>query len=652
MTVARQFVVLTSIPVLAVVAVAAVLAVQLRALSDESTRLVAGLHQTAQLNQRLAHGNMEQIEGLQRQLEAPDPAFAVRAREEGYLLNQRYAEYLKLDIGDSERLAVERVKGLQAESTILVMQILEHERAGNRMVVASRIQRLYTLQTQIRSGFADLNQMQIDKLRAVLDHLNGSATRAPWGVGVLLIVMVAAAGVSSFVLRRRILLPVRAIVEASERVRQGDFSARTPEFRSDEFRELTQGFNFMAESLADSYRSLEHKVEERTRELREVQAQLIRSEKMSAVGLLMSGVAHELNNPLGTIRGFAELARMEIEKAGAAPAAVRMLEDVDSQVERCRRIIGDLLQVVRHQEPRFERLDANALVDHVLRLRRYEMETGNIRLVRDFDAARPVLLGDRDRLQQVFLNLLNNAYDAVHDTGRPGTVTVRIRGGEGHVLFEFTDTGSGFRNVDKAFDPFYTTKDVGKGTGLGLSICQGIVADHGGRIWAVNTGSGAQVTVKLPIGDPIAVAAPAVGGDATADSEPAPPPGQPRALIVEDEGMLARLQAAYMAKLGIAATTVPTGEEAVDFLQQQDVDLVVSDVRMPGRVDGPALFEWVREHRPALAGAFVFASGDLMSLNLGEFFEKNAVPRISKPFRFDEYRRVVLRSLGSGRQPS
>lgn len=650
MTVARQFALLTSLPVVAVAAVSAILAVQLRALSDESTRLVASLHQTAQINQQLAHGNMGQIEGLQQQLQSPDPAYAERARRQGFALNHQYADYLRLDIGDAERLAVERVKALQAESTILVMQILEHERAGNRMAVAARVSRLYALQTRIRSEFASLNQMQIDKLRGVLDHLNRSATRAPWGVAVLLGVLAVAAAVSSFVLRRRLLLPVRAIVQASERVRTGDFSARAPRFRSDEFRELTEGFNFMAESLAESYRSLEHKVEERTRELREVQGRLIRSEKMSAVGLLMSGVAHELNNPLGSIRGFAELARMEIQKTGASPAAVRMLEDVDSQVERCRRIIGDLLQVARHQEPRLERLDANALVDHVLRLRRYEMETGNITLVRDFDPAHPVMMGDRDRLQQVFLNLLNNAYDAVRDAGQPGTITVRVRGAADHVQFVFSDTGPGFRDVGKAFDPFYTTKEVGKGTGLGLSICQGIVGDHGGRIWADNTLQGARVTVKLPVGDLDADAPPAAEADEAA--APAPQPQPVRALIVEDESMLARLHAAYLAKLGITAATVATGEDAIAYLERHRVDLVVSDVRMPGRVDGPALFAWVQAHQPALAGAFLFASGDLVGLNLGAFFEQHAVPRIAKPFRFDEYRRAVLGLLDSGRPSS
>jgi DNA-binding NtrC family response regulator len=163
------------------------------------------------------------------------------------------------------------------------------------------------------------------------------------------------------------------------------------------------------------------------------------------------------------------------------------------------------------------------------------------------------------------------------------------------------------------------------------------------------------VTVCLPVGDlseEPAGSEPAATTAAPARSEAAQVPLRPTALVVEDEPMLARLQATYLARMAITAVTVATGDDAVQYLRTHDVDMVISDVRMPGSVDGVQLFEWVREHRPALTARFLFVSGDLVGLNLGDFFERHAVPRIEKPFRLEEYQRQVRQILDAHWRPA
>lgn len=650
MTIARQFTVLIAIPFLLVLALAAALTLQFAALSTEGARLIANLQRTSILNQDLAKGNGEQTDWLQEQFLQPDQSFLERSRILNYSLGEKYMEYLKLDIGDQERLTVETVKSLQSEASILSMQIYEQLQSGNRAGADMRLLHLYQVQGQIRNAFETLNSLQLEKLRAVVEHLNRFATRGLVAMGVFMVALVVAFGAVAVALRRRILQPVRAILEASERMRGGDLAARAPIGQTDEFGQMTQGFNFMAESLAASYGDLERKVEERTRQLREIQDQLVRAEKMSAVGLLVSGVAHELNNPLAAIRGLVELTRMDLKTRERDSKSVQRLEEVDSQVERCRRIIVNLLQFARQQEPHMEVVDLNKAVEQILELRAYEWETTKTTLVREFDPACPRLCADRDKIQQVVLNLVNNAHDAIGETGQPGTIWVRTRLEPPNVVVDVRDTGPGFRDPGRAFDAFYTTKEAGKGTGLGLSVSYGIVHDHGGDIKVGNWAHGGQAIVTLPIGDLKALEA--------SQPAPAPAPEVPqavtktprplRALVVDDEDMLVRVQIAFLAKMGITGVGAASGEEGIRYLENHHVDLVISDVRMPGAVDGAQLYEWVRQRQPDVARAFLFVSGDVAGLNAGEFFANTSVPRIEKPFQFSEYSKMIRSVLEAG----
>lgn len=230
-------------------------------------------------------------------------------------------------------------------------------------------------------------------------------------------------------------------------------------------------------------------------ELRRTQQQLLQSEKMAAIGQLVSGVAHELNNPLTAIIGYGQLLG-SLLSGQPAEYADKLLH----QARRTQRIIQDLLSFSRQSKPQRQPLDLNKVVEEALLLRDYGMRTAHIRIERNLDPDLPAVHGDLHQLEQVFLNIVNNAGDELQARGGRGTIRVRSCAEGRHVVVEIRDDGSGLKDPGRVFDPFYTTKPVGKGTGLGLSICYGIIKEHGGEITAANHSSGGAVfTVRLPI---------------------------------------------------------------------------------------------------------------------------------------------------------
>jgi len=228
-----------------------------------------------------------------------------------------------------------------------------------------------------------------------------------------------------------------------------------------------------------------------------LQAKLMHTEKLAAVGQLVSGVAHEVNNPLTAILGFADLLS---EQDDVPEDARRDLQIIIQEAQRTKQIVQNLLSFARQMPAQRQPVQLNAILRRTLQLRAYDFANHGIKLFEDLHEPMPDVVGDPHQLQQVFLNILNNAYDAVRDTNRPGAVEVRSYVRDGNVEVTFADTGTGITAPERIFDPFYTTKEVGKGTGLGLSICYGIVREHGGDIVASNRNdvTGAMFAVRLP----------------------------------------------------------------------------------------------------------------------------------------------------------
>ncbi|HEU5452397.1 MAG TPA: PAS domain S-box protein, partial [Terriglobales bacterium] len=237
-----------------------------------------------------------------------------------------------------------------------------------------------------------------------------------------------------------------------------------------------------------------------------LQAKLMHTEKMAAVGQLVSGVAHEVNNPLTAILGFSDLL---IESPEVPLPAKDQLHIIVQEAQRTKQIVQNLLSFARQMPPQRAAVEVNGILRRTLALRSYDFNNRGVQVVDRLHEDIPFVMGDAHQLQQVFLNILNNAYDAVSENNRPGRIDVRTLVSDGFVEIEFRDNGPGIAYPERIFDPFFTTKEVGKGTGLGLSICYGIVHEHGGEITCHNNvdGPGATFVVRLPVASTSALAA-------------------------------------------------------------------------------------------------------------------------------------------------
>jgi len=228
-----------------------------------------------------------------------------------------------------------------------------------------------------------------------------------------------------------------------------------------------------------------------------LQAKLMHAEKMAAVGQLVSGVAHEVNNPLTAILGFADLL---MDNDNLPEIVRRDLRVILQEAQRTKQIVQNLLSFARQMPPQRAPVQLNTILRRTLQLRAYDFHSHGVEVVEQLDESLPDVIGDSQQLQQVFLNIVNNAYDAVRETGRAPKVEIMTARRGQFVEVWFRDNGHGISNPDRIFDPFFTTKEVGKGTGLGLSICYGIVREHGGEILCQNNadGQGATFIVRLP----------------------------------------------------------------------------------------------------------------------------------------------------------
>jgi PAS domain S-box-containing protein len=224
---------------------------------------------------------------------------------------------------------------------------------------------------------------------------------------------------------------------------------------------------------------------------------LVHAEKMAAVGQLVSGVAHEVNNPLTAILGFADLL---MENSDIPESARKDLRVILQEAQRTKQIVQNLLSFARQMPPQRAAVQLNSILRRTVQLRSYDFTSHGVEVIEHLDENLPEVMGDAHQLQQVFLNILNNAYDAVHEIGRSPRIEIMSTKADDAVEVSFRDNGNGVTQPDRIFDPFFTTKEVGKGTGLGLSICYGIVKEHGGEILCHNNlgAPGATFIVRLP----------------------------------------------------------------------------------------------------------------------------------------------------------
>jgi two-component system NtrC family sensor kinase len=352
---------------------------------------------------------------------------------------------------------------------------------------------------------------------------------------------------------------------------------------------------------------------------------------MSAIGQLVSGVAHELNNPLAGISAFAQLLltekRLSQEQRGAS-------ETIYAESRRASRIVNNLLTFARQYKPEKGPTALNQVLDDTLELRAYELRVRGIEINRDYDESIPDTMADAHQLQQVFLNLFTNAEQSMERAeGRPHRLTVRTRRAGRSVRIEIEDTGPGIPPalLDRIFNPFFTTKPTGSGTGLGLSISLGIVREHEGRIWAENLqGAGARFIIELPITKAVP------SGEHTSLPLPAPISERLRILVVDDEASVRLALQRYLEGRGHQVESSSSGLDAVARLGATRYDAVILDLRMPD-LPGEELFKRLQENDPEHAQRVIFMTGDLLGDHMQAFLDRTGRPFVRKPFEFTAF---------------
>jgi len=365
-------------------------------------------------------------------------------------------------------------------------------------------------------------------------------------------------------------------------------------------------------------------------DLRKTQEQLLQSEKMSAVGQLIAGVAHELNNPLTAILGYAQL----LETEGLNSRAQDYVSKLFKQAQRTHRVVQNLLSFARQRKPQRDEVDIRKVLDETLALRDYDLKINHIRVERDLPSEPALVVADPHQIEQVFLNIINNSVDAILETGRAGKLKIHIYSLGGQVCTRFTDDGAGIKDAKRIFDPFYTTKGIGKGTGLGLSICYGIVKEHGGDITANNApDSGAVIEVRLP-----AVASAQVEAESLKPSHRLHEGATPgRVLLVEEEEAVLEFERDVLAGAGATVVTARTSQDVKTRLLSEPFDALIMNGNLPGQWTAKESYQWLQENCPGMEGHVLFTFSNGVDLGDGRaYLQENNVPCLIKPFEVAE----------------
>jgi signal transduction histidine kinase/CheY-like chemotaxis protein len=442
-----------------------------------------------------------------------------------------------------------------------------------------------------------------------------------------------------WVLIRRITRPLRELRNSVEAVGRGDFSQRIEVHSNDEYGELATVFNQMMENLNASHAEIQRTLER----LKSTQDQLLQTEKLSAIGKFVAGVAHELNNPLTGVIGFSEM----LQDTGINEHQQNYLNRIIDSAERCHKIVQSLLSFSRRRRVERESININQLIESTIEIFKYELPVSNIEVTLDFASDLPSLLIDPHQIQLVFLNILNNARQAIESQQSSGLIHITTELVEDHVRISFRDNGPGIpsENLSQIFDPFFTTKSVGDGTGLGLSLSYGIIREHDGTITARNNdGKGVTFIIDLPVVSIIekqeavktaTAALPEIGQDS----------GN-KILVIDDEENILELIKEALAVYGYKVETVCDGEAALRAVNKDSYDLIICDWKIPG-LGGQMIYERLRQMNPQALEKFFFITGDILSENAEKFLRIEKKICLFKPFSVEQFRTTVQEVLHS-----
>jgi len=358
---------------------------------------------------------------------------------------------------------------------------------------------------------------------------------------------------------------------------------------------------------------------------------LHQSEKLAALGSLLAGVAHELNNPLSIVLGQAGLLREEVEGMIADAPLAQRAEKIEVAALRCAKVVRSFLAIARQRKAARRPVAVAPLLDASVEAVLYGLTSSGVSIQRDYERNLPNVFVDPDQTQQILVNLLVNASQALEDFAGPRQISVAAQATDTRLSIVVADSGPGVTAdiAKRIFDPFFTTKPQGVGTGIGLPVSRGLAQMQGGQLALIDSPlGGAAFELTLPIARPVAA-----GTRSAAEPAATFEPAARRALIVDDEPEIALVIAEVLRKAGYRCDLAACGRDAQSLitLHEGRHDLVVCDLRMPD-VDGPSLFRWIAEHYPELRQRVLFTTGDALGATAGRFLAESGRPVLEKPF--------------------
>lgn len=388
---------------------------------------------------------------------------------------------------------------------------------------------------------------------------------------------------------------------------------------------------------------VERKMDSKKTELKDLQENLLHTSKLALMGELIGGIVHDLNNPLTTVLGFTEELEDEVEDEEKK----EIISIVHSEADRCRRIVHNLLTLVRKKKAEEEILNINDMLADVLRIRQNQLRVENIKLSTNFDPEMPKVYGYRDRLQQVFFNLIINAEQALKEKGgTEGKIAVTTKTEGEIVRIEFCDTGPGIseEHIKKLFEPYFTTKE--KGTGMGLFLCSRIIDEMKGKISVSSEKEkGTCFVLELPRyqqkkknkKEEVCTVTKVKGDELKGV----------KLLVVDDETNILKFYETLLKKYGCEVTTATNANDAVKLVKEKKFDVIVTDCRMPG-AEGQTFHERVGEIAPEMKKRIIFSTGDTLNSKVVNFARKHHNKLILKPFRIEEIVVAIKEVLHSG----
>lgn len=606
-----------------------------------------------------------------RFLQRPDSVYLRGFRGHGELAYAQIRGYLFHELSTEARLQVESIKEAHQQFEVAAERAFDLAQRGQPVAARERLEgmddRAVALDLAVRR-FLQARAAQSDELRlqhTILGEWMQLAFVVAAGVLALLILVLSSA------LRRHVLSPLDHLADTARRLGEGDTSARVPMQAFAEFNDVAMGFNHMADRIEES----REEVVAQNQELREAlghlhatQEDLVQHEKLSAMGQMLAGLAHELNNPLAGILGMAECLRAELAESPHAETRLKgaeLAEPLEREALRANALVRSLLSFARKPSGTLEAVGLAAAVSTAVGLRAHAFaqagKTLHVQVPPEL-----YVIAESQKLQHAIVNVVNNALDAIVAGKGTGLVITAASALGDVVHLDFDDDGTGIEDVNAVLAPFFTTKAPGKGIGLGLPLVKRFIGEFGGSLAVSNRyPRGARVTMILREGVQVEPRLHPISGEMRAVSalpradwsspaevdHPLPPVVEPVAerhrpcvLLVDDEPAIREIQRRLLERAGIDAIAAASGVEARDLLIRESVDLVVSDLRMPGEMDGAALLAWLERERPSLAATALLATGDVS----GAASVALPVPHeriLNKPFEGAEFVRRVRAAL-------